>query len=117
MRNLAMMIAVLALAGCDADKSTPPAPKVQATAAVQAPQAAPQWEIQINANEALSDISAWLLERSYPPYLVTIDGKQQLLIGPYPSQERAEEIRTELLAKIAKSHRKAAPVVIQRVPS
>jgi len=57
-----------------------------------------------------------LLERSYPPYLVTIDGKQQLLIGPYSSPEQAEQIRTELLAKIAKSHRKAAPVVIQRAP-
>lgn len=116
MRNLVMMMAVLVLAGCDADKSTPPPPKVQAATAVQAPQAAPQWEIQINANEALSDISAWLLERSYPPYLVTIDGKQQLLIGPYSSAEQAEQIRTELLAKIAKSHRKAAPVVIQRAP-
>lgn len=117
MRNLAMMMAVLALAGCDVDKSTPPPPKVQAATAVQAPQnAVPQWEIQVNANEALSDISAWLLERSYPPYLATLDGKQQLLIGPYQSQAQAEQTRTELMAKIAKSHRKADPVVIQRTP-
>lgn len=114
MRNLAMMMAVLALAGCDVGKSPPP--KVQAVEAVQAPQAVPQWEIQVNANEALSDISAWLLERSYPPYLVTIDGQQQLLIGPYSSPEQAEQVRSELVAKIAKSHRKAAPVVIQRAP-
>ncbi|MGV6397368.1 SPOR domain-containing protein [Pseudomonas caspiana] len=115
MRNLAMMMAVLALAGCDVGKTTPPPPKVQADASVQAPQATTvQWEIQINANEALSDISAWLLERSYPPYLANIEGKQQLLIGPYATQAQAEQTRTELLAKLAKSHRKAAPVVIER---
>lgn len=117
MRNLAMMIAVLALAGCDAGKATAPPPKVQASTAAQTSQAAtPQWEIQINANEAISDISAWLLERSYPPYLATIDGKQQVLIGPYPTQAQAEQTRTELMAKLAKSHRKAAPVVIERTP-
>ena len=115
MRNLAMMMAVLALAGCDVGKSTPPPPKVQAAAPVQTSQAGTvQWEIQINANEALSDISAWLLERSYPPYLATVDGKQTLLIGPYQTQAEAEQTRTELLAKLAKSHRKAAPVVIER---
>jgi cell division septation protein DedD len=111
-----MMMAVLALAGCDVG-NTPPPPKVQAATTVDASQkAAARWEIQVNANEAVSDISAWLLERGYPPYLVTLDGKQQLLIGPYESQEQAEQKRTELLAKVAKSHRKAAPVVIQRTP-
>ncbi len=117
MRNLAMMMAVLALAGCDVGKSTPPPSKMQTPTAAQAPQATqPQWEIEVNANEAVSDISAWLLERSYPPYLVEIDGKQQLLIGPYATQELAEQTRTELMAKLAKSHRKAQPLVIQRNP-
>ena len=116
MRNLAMMMAVLALAGCDVGKTTPPPPKVQAAASVPAaPATTVQWEIQINANEALSDISAWLLERSYPPYLANVEGKQQLLIGPYQTQAQAEQTRTELLAKLAKSHRKAAPVVIERM--
>lgn len=119
MRKIAIMIAALALTGCDVGKTPVSPPKVQAAQAASAGQPAAntsvQWNIKINAREALSDISAWLLERSYAPFLVTIDGKQQLLIGPYKSQQEAEGQLVLLQAKITKAHRFADPVVIERV--
>ncbi|MFJ4142520.1 SPOR domain-containing protein [Pseudomonas sp. NPDC089734] len=116
MRKTVMIMAVLALAGCDAGNSQPPA-REKAQPAAQAPAvSAPQWFIQMNSREAVSDISAWLLERGYAPVVVTIEGKQQLLIGPYQDQAQAEEQLTGLKAKVAKSHRFAEPGIIQRNP-
>ncbi|KPC33648.1 Uncharacterized protein ABJ99_0788 [Pseudomonas syringae pv. cilantro] len=113
MRKTVMMIAVLALAGCDGGSSgTPPRNKIQDVAAT-APVSKPQWYIQMNSREAVSDTSAWLLERSYSPIIVDIDGKQQTLIGPYETQALAEEQRVALQAKVTKSHRFAEPSVVQ----
>lgn len=116
MRKMAIVIAVLALTGCDVSKTPPQPPKVQAAQAEQtAPGIAAQWNIQMNTREAVSDTSAWLLERSYAPFLATIDGKQQMLLGPYKTEQEAQEQLALLQAKITKSHRFAAPVVIKRV--
>jgi len=109
-RKTVMMIAVLALAGCDG--GGPARDKVQGTVAT-APVSTPQWFIQMNSREAVSDSSAWLLERSYAPIIVDVDGKQQVLIGPYESQAKAEEERVALQAKVTKSHRFAEPSVVQ----
>ena len=120
MRKTVMIMAVLALAGCDAgsSKSTqsassqPPAPIRQAE---QDPATASgKWFIQMNSREAVSDISAWLLERGYAPVIVVVDGKQQMQVGPYESQAAAEEQRVALQAKVAKSHRLAEPSVVRR---
>ncbi|KTB60659.1 hypothetical protein [Pseudomonas syringae] len=113
MRKTVMMIAVLALAGCDGGSpGTPARDKVQ-DATANAPVSTPQWYIQMNSREAVSDTSAWLLERSYAPVIVDINGKQQTLIGPYESQAQAEEQRVALQAKVTKSHRFAEPSVVQ----
>ncbi|QHF05774.1 hypothetical protein N015_12040 [Pseudomonas asturiensis] len=106
-------MAMLALAGCDAGNSRATARDKAQDAATTAPATAPQWFIQMNSREAVSDTSAWLLERSYAPIIVSIDGKQQLLVGPYPSQAEAEEQRVALQAKVSKSHRFAQPSVVQ----
>ncbi|MGN2436325.1 hypothetical protein [Pseudomonas syringae] len=113
MRKTVMMMAILALAGCDAGNSRAPAREKAQDAASTAPVSTPQWFIQMNSREAVSDTSAWLLERSYAPVIVDIDGKQQLLIGPYESQAQAEEQRAALQAKVTKSHRFAEPSVVQ----
>ncbi|MBC3953465.1 MULTISPECIES: hypothetical protein [Pseudomonas] len=113
MRKTVMILAMLALAGCDAGNSRATARDKAQDAATTAPATAPQWFIQMNSREAVSDTSAWLLERSYAPIIVSIDGKQQLLVGPYPSQAEAEEQRVALQAKVSKSHRFAQPSVVQ----
>jgi hypothetical protein len=118
-----MIMAVLALAGCDAgngkntaQQATQPAASRDAKGSADAtapPAANPKWFIQMNTKEAVSDTSAWLLERGYAPVIVVIDEKQQMLIGPYASEAEAEAQRVALQAKVAKSHRLAAPSVIQ----
>ncbi|KPW61902.1 Uncharacterized protein ALO80_02227 [Pseudomonas caricapapayae] len=113
MRKTVMIIVVLALAGCDAGSSRAPGREKAQDAAVTAPVSTPQWFIQMNSREAVSDTSAWLLERSYAPVIVDVDGKQQVLIGPYESQAQAEEQRVALQAKVTKSHRFAEPSVVQ----
>ncbi len=113
MRKTVMILAMLALAGCDAGNSRAPARDKAQDAATTAATTAAQWFIQMNSREAVSDTSAWLLERSYAPIIVSIDGKQQLLVGPYPSQAEAEEQRVALQAKVSKSHRFAEPSVVQ----
>lgn len=123
MRKTVMIMAVLALAGCDAGGSksaqSQPSPQQasQSTAAPQVPVsevARPKWFIQMNSREAVSDTSAWLLERGYAPVIVVIDGKQQMLLGPYESDAQAQEQLVALQAKVAKSHRFTSPSVIQR---
>ncbi|KQQ55974.1 hypothetical protein ASF84_11720 [Pseudomonas sp. Leaf127] len=114
MRKRVMMMAVLALAGCDAGKPQPSA-REAAGAPVQAAEVKqPKWYIQMNTREAVSDTSAWLLERHYAPVIVNIDGKQQILLGPYESEEQASTQLTALQAKVAKSHRFAEPGVVNR---
>lgn len=126
MRKTVMIMAVLALAGCDAGSGKNPPQQAAQPAVAQdtrtnaqadapASQAAsPKWFIQMNTKEAVSDTSAWLLERGYAPVIVVIGEKQQMLIGPYASEAEAEAQRVALQAKVAKSHRLAAPSVIQR---
>jgi hypothetical protein len=118
-----MIMAVLAMAGCDAGNSKDKqAPSSQSQAQIQArqarqaeaPAAGPKWFIQMNSREAVSDISAWLLERGYAPVIVVVEGKQQMLVGPYESEAAAQEQRVVLQAKVAKSHRLAEPSVVQR---
>ncbi|MBA1228683.1 hypothetical protein G7013_03340 [Pseudomonas viridiflava] len=113
MRKTVMMMAVLALAGCDAGNSRAPAREKTADTVQTAPVSGPQWFIQMNSREAVSDTSAWLLERHYSPIIVTIDAKQQMLIGPFQSEAEAEEQRVALQAKVSKSHRFAEPSVVQ----
>ena len=113
MRKTVMIMAVLALAGCDAGGSRTPAREKSQDTVQTAPVTGPQWFNQMNSREAVSDTSAWLLERSYVPVIVTIDGKQQMLLGPYPSEAEAEEQRVALQAKVSKSHRFATPSVVQ----
>lgn len=106
MRKMVMMVAVMMLAGCDGGKPAEPA-KVssQPPAAQAAPSATPQWTIQVELKEALSDMAYWLVEHHYPSYVVKIDGKETIMIGPFKSQAEAEKAKTDIDAAMAKAHR------------
>ena len=125
MRKTVMIMAMLALAGCDAGSSksgqAQPAQQTSGDASQAAPQqpaaavvADPKWFIRMNSREAVSDTSAWLLERGYAPKMVVVDAKQEMLLGPYENEARAQEELTALQAKVAKSHRFTSPSLIQR---
>ncbi|SDG19291.1 hypothetical protein [Pseudomonas abietaniphila] len=106
MRKMAMMVAVLMLAGCDAGKPAP-APKVStADSVAEAPTpASPQWTIRVHLKEALSDMTYWLVEHHYPSYVVKVEGKEVVMIGPFESQEVAEKAKTDIDAALVKGHR------------
>ncbi len=106
MRKMVMMVAVVMLAGCDGDKSATPAKVSNPPPAAQAaPSATTQWTIQVELKEALSDMAYWLVEHHYPSYVVKIDGKETIMIGPFASQAAAETAKTEIEAAMVKGHR------------
>ncbi|MFK3797076.1 hypothetical protein [Pseudomonas sp. NPDC088444] len=106
MRKMAMMVAVVMLAGCDGGKPAP-APKVSAADSVaEAPTpASSQWTIRVHLKEALSDMAYWLVEHHYPSYVVKVEGKEVVMIGPFESQEAAEKAKTDIDAALVKGHR------------
>jgi len=109
-----MAIAVLALAGCGEGSSVDNAkakPAV-AEAPVQAPVqtgtiAAQEWDIWVGPPDhklqALTDLTAWLLEHGFSFYLVKEDGKDQVLMGPFSSKAEAEAKQVQLTEKMAKA--------------
>nr|GFB96837.1 hypothetical protein [Tanacetum cinerariifolium] len=47
----------------------------------------------------------WLVEHHYPSYVVKVDGREVVMIGPFESQSEAEKAKTEIDAAMAKAHR------------
>ncbi|WP_133770801.1 SPOR domain-containing protein [Pseudomonas graminis] len=105
-RKMAMMVAVLMLAGCDGGKPATPAqvPSTDSTAEAPTP-ASQQWTIRVHLKEALSDMAYWLVEHHYPSYVVKVDGREVVMIGPFGSQADAEKAKTEIDAAMVKGHR------------
>lgn len=116
MRKTAVMVAVLMLAGCDGGAPAQPARGESPSGASVSQPSAPQWMIQITSKEALSDISAWLIERGYPPRVVKVEGKDTLLVGPFESEAEARDKSDEMNGKMIKAHRLAEAVVITYKP-
>ncbi len=117
MRKMAMMVAVLMLAGCDGGKPAP-APKVStADSVAEAPTpASPQWTIRVHLKEALSDMTYWLVEHHYPLYVVKVDGKDVVMIGPFESRDAAENAKAQIDAALVKGHRLSQLEVIPPNP-
>jgi hypothetical protein len=103
---MAMMVAVLMLAGCDVGKS-PPAPKTSAadSSVEAATPASAQWTIRVHLKEALSDMSYWLVEHHYPMYVVKVDTREVIMIGPFESEEAAAKAKVDIDAALVKGHR------------
>ncbi|MCU1753049.1 SPOR domain-containing protein [Pseudomonas sp. 6D_7.1_Bac1] len=105
MRKMALVIAVLALTGCGQETSgeskKAQAPVVSAPAVA----AAPQWDVLVQGEtvQAISDLTGWLIEHSFVSYVVTQDGKQRVLVGPFNSKAEAEARQAELTAALAKA--------------
>ncbi|SES90910.1 SPOR domain-containing protein [Pseudomonas graminis] len=106
MRKMAMMVAVLMLAGCDGGKPATPAqvPSTDSTAEAPTP-ASQKWTIRVHLKEALSDMTYWLVEHHYPSYVVKVDGREVVMIGPFESRADAEKAKTEIDAAMVKGHR------------
>ena len=70
------------------------------TSTVQAPMA--QWavEVKLGETQALSDLTARLLEHGYSSYIAVIDGVQRVLLGPFNTRDEAQAMLTRLTTKL-----------------
>jgi osmotically-inducible protein OsmY len=103
---MAMMVAVVMLAGCDGGKPAPTTKVSTADSVAEAPTpASSQWTIRVHLKEALSDMAYWLVEHHYPSYVVKVEGKEVVMIGPFDSQAAAETAKTDIDAALVKGHR------------
>lgn len=110
MRKVVMAMAVLALAGCGEGKSVDtPAPKPAVTESQ--PQtgavAAQEWDVRVGSPDhklqAITDLTAWLLEHGFNFYIVKVDGKDEVLLGPFATKAEAEAKQTLLNEKMARA--------------
>ncbi|WP_339518565.1 SPOR domain-containing protein [Pseudomonas proteolytica] len=117
MRKVAMAIVVLALAGCgegpnlDTPRDKAEAAKAQAPAVV-----AVQWDILVrspdNKLQALTDLTAWLLENGFTFYLAKEDGKDLVLLGPFASKAEAEARQVQLQERLMKKKKTDAESLV-----
>jgi len=109
-RKVAMAMAVLALAGCGEGKPVE-APKAGAAASQSQPQssaiAAQEWDLRVGPPDhklqAITDLTAWLLEHGFNFYIVKVDGKDEVLLGPFSSKAEAEAKQALLAEKMARA--------------
>lgn len=110
MRKVAMAIVVLALTGCgegpgvDTPKAKPAVAQVQPqTGAI----AAQEWDVLVRSPDhklqALTDLTAWLLEHGFSFYLVKDGDKDQVLLGPFSSQAEAQAKQAQLMEKLVRA--------------
>ena len=110
MRRVAMAMAVLALAGCGEGKRVE-APKAKPAVTESQPQigaiAAQEWDVRVGPPDhklqAITDLTAWLLEHGFNFYIVKEDGKDVVLLGPFPTQAEAEAKQALLTEKLARA--------------
>ena len=110
MRKVAMAIAVLALAGCGEGKRVD-APKAKPAVTESQPQtgaiAAQEWDVWVGPPDhklqALTDLTAWLLEHGFSFYIVKEDGKDEVLLGPFATKAEAEAKQVLLTEKLARA--------------
>ncbi len=110
MRKVAMAIAVLALAGCGEGRSVD-APRTKPAMNESQPQtgaiAAQEWDVRVGPPDhklqAITDLTAWLLEHGFNFYIVKVDGKDEVLLGPFATKAEAEAKQTLLNEKMARA--------------
>lgn len=112
MRKMALVIAVLALAGCGEGKSVD-AQKPQ-SAAAPAVAAAPQWELEVRGTttQAVSDLSGWLIEHSFVSSVVKENGKTRILVGPFNSKAEAEAKQAQVSAALTRAKKQNIEVLV-----
>lgn len=119
MRKLALVIAVLALAGCGEGKRVD-APKPQPSAAsTPAVASAPQWDLEVRGEitQAVSDLSGWLIEHSFIANVVKENGKTRILMGPYNSKAEAEAKQDEVRAALTRAKKQNIELLVIERPA
>ncbi|WP_248488243.1 SPOR domain-containing protein [Pseudomonas sp. CYM-20-01] len=105
-----MAMAVLALAGCGEGKRVE-APRSKPAVTETQPQtgaiAAQEWDVWVGPPDhklqAITDLTAWLLEHGFNFYIVKVDGKDEVLLGPFATKAEAEAKQALLNEKMARA--------------
>ncbi|MHC8321270.1 SPOR domain-containing protein [Pseudomonas sp. GB2N2] len=118
MRKMALVIAVLALAGCGEGKSVDaqkPQPAATVTPAVAS---APQWDLEVRGEitQAVSDLSGWLIEHSFVSSVVKENGRTRILMGPFSSKAEAEVKQDEVRAALTRAKKQNIELLIIERP-
>ncbi|MHC8387313.1 SPOR domain-containing protein [Pseudomonas sp. MDT2-39-1] len=118
MRKMVLVIAVLALVGCDQGKGVDaqkPKPAV-----VSAPAAAigPQWDLEVRGEttQAVSDLSGWLIEHSFVPSVVKENGMTRILVGPFNSKAEAEAKQAQVAAALVRAKKQNIELLVLERP-
>ncbi|WP_248804230.1 SPOR domain-containing protein [Pseudomonas sp. MWU13-2100] len=98
MRRIAVMVALVVLAGCGDGSGHKVEPAKVAATPVAAAVPATGWDLLIkdDKTKALTDWTAWLIEHGYP-FKILDDGK--VIAGPFASREIAEQKKAQLADK------------------
>lgn len=114
MRKMALVIAVLALAGCGEGKSVDAQKPQSAAASAPAVAAAPQWELEVRGTttQAVSDLSGWLIEHSFVSSVVKENGKTRILVGPFNSKAEAEAKQAQVSAALTRAKKQNIEVLV-----
>ncbi|KAF6687018.1 MULTISPECIES: SPOR domain-containing protein [Pseudomonas] len=105
-----MAMMVLALAGCGEGKPVD-TPKAKPAVSESQPQtgaiAVQEWDVRVGPPDhklqAITDLTAWLLEHGFNFYIVKVDGKDEVLLGPFATKEEAEAKQALLTEKLARA--------------
>ena len=102
MRKVIVMTAILALTACgqESNDKIQRAKAASDTTTVQAPVARWAVEVKLGETQALSDLTARLLEHGYSSYISEIDGVQRVLLGPFTSRDEAQAMLTRLITQL-----------------
>nr|WP_031321405.1 hypothetical protein [Pseudomonas piscis] len=109
-------LAVVGLAGCGEGKRAEVSKNV--AAAEQGPPAvaatSAQWDVLVGSElpQAVSDLTGWLIEHGIISSVVSVDGKQRVLVGPFASQAEAEAKKTEVVEKLVKAKKRDIDVTV-----
>ncbi|WP_248799975.1 hypothetical protein [Pseudomonas sp. MWU13-2105] len=98
MRRIAVMVALVVLAGCGDGSGNKVEPAKVASAPVAAVAPVGGWDLLIkdDKSKALTDWTAWLIEHAYP-FKILDNG--QVVAGPFASKEIAEQKKAQLADK------------------
>lgn len=119
MRKLALVIAVLAIAGCGEGKSVDAQKTQPAATAAAVVASAPQWDLEVRGEitQAVSDLSGWLIEHSFVSSVVKENGKTRILMGPFNSKAEAEAKQTEVREALTRAKKQNIELLVIEHPA
>jgi len=117
-RKMALVIAVLTLAGCGEGKGVDAQKPQPAVASAPAAITGPQWDVEVRGEtpQAVSDLSGWLIEHSFVANVVKENGKVRILLGPFNSKAEAEARQAEVIAAITRAKKMNIEALIVEHP-